>query len=765
MIKIISFFISTSIILAVNCIKAQHQNHRLLFYHLEKNGTFTLISDTTKKYDNETEFKISKEEHIDIYFSYRGSEFIKASYTGEMAKLKLESGKVKIPHGLGRLNANNFSYDGLWHLGNFQGDGNLKWESNTYTGSFNKSYFNGPGNFTSATETYNGNWLNDKRHGNGLLTTSEYTYDGDFYENQKHGKGTVKYLKTSEEYTGNWLNDKRHGKGLLTTSEYTYDGDFYENQKHGKGTVKYLKTSEEYTGDWLNDKRHGEGSMDYNNLTRYSGAWVNDKRHGAGTLDFPKGFELVICEYGAVEALKLITFWQNDSIFGVGELTYKSTSMIDSNDTIILGNKSNDPIFWNGFRLSGIISRVVFKNGNEYDGEIKNGKLDGKGNLIFNVIGTIERGYKKGVWENGLFTGKAFLPMAPNGYFKGNLIKDLKHGEGEYKYTDGTIYHGNWENDIRMGKGKYTWPNGNNYEGEWKNNQINGTGILTLKSNSTWKCNWKDWIPCDSGEVRCLNGAQYNGGVSGKKEGNIIRYFYQGYGQFYQKFATEDSSMINDSSYVGFFNEGLPHGNGRLERNLNNEGNLLQLIYDGEWNNGLRDGTGEEINTERTPYFFSSNVFTGEWKNNLKNGKGNEYEETNFYNGTSNTKSSKTGVWLNNILNTNIDYSTTYSSYESDEDWENRENSKYVYYDEECVFTNNKLQCKSKTSIFDKNGHFEGDVKENTKNGFGKMEYKNGAIYEGEWKNDLPNGQGTMILTNKKIQKGIFSNGKFIRSN
>ncbi|NDG20551.1 MAG: SDR family oxidoreductase, partial [Proteobacteria bacterium] len=69
-----------------------------------------------------------------------------------------------------------------------------------------------------------------------------------------------------------------------------------------------------------------------------------------------------------------------------------------------------------------------------------------------------------------------------------------------------------------------------------------------------------------------------------------------------------DSSMINDSSYVGFFNEGLPHGNGRLERNLNNEGNLLQLIYDGEWNNGLRDGTGEEINTERTPYFFSYTI-------------------------------------------------------------------------------------------------------------------------------------------------------------
>ena len=696
MIKIISFFISTSIILAVNCIKAQHQNHRLLFYHLEKNGTFTLISDTTKKYDNETEFKISKEEHIDIYFSYRGSEFIKASYTGEMAKLKLESGKVKIPHGLGRLNASNFSYDGLWHLGNFQGDGNLKWESNTYTGSFNKSYFNGPGNFTSATETYN----------------------------------------------GNWLNDKRHGKGLLTTSEYTYDGDFYENQKHGKGTLKYLKTSEEYTGDWLNDKRHGEGSMLYENSSKYNGTWNNDKRTGKGKFNFPPKFELPICEFGAIIPLEFIGEWINDSINGSGDLIYITDPFSNTRKNLQLNNGIQ--LKWNGFKVSGTIGPIKFTNDNQYEGEVKNGKLEGKGILKYKIEGTAQLAYKNGKWENGMFTGKTTLPINPNGYYKGELVKDQKHGLGEMKYADGSVYTGNWKNDERTGNGKYIWPNGNIYEGEWADDAINGKGVMKLNDGEIWKCNWKNAIPCDSGEVRYLNGAQYNGGVSGKKEGNFIRYFYQGYGQFYQKFATEDSSMINDSSYVGFFNEGLPHGNGRLERNYA-DGEYKNLIYVGNWEKGLKQGNGKQ-DIEKIMGFYE--IYDGEWQRGLKHGNGKmtfigRSEETTYI-----------GIWINDKM-------TGYGE---------RNN---IYFN---LIDDTKVKVTYKGEFFDdlengngsetsEQGTYTGEWKSGAKNGFGKMVYKDKRIYEGEWENGEPNGQGTMILTNKKIQKGIFSNGKFIRSN
>ena len=60
-----------------------------------------------------------------------------------------------------------------------------------------------------------------------------------------------------------------------------------------------------------------------------------------------------------------------------------------------------------------------FENGDIYEGEMRNGKMDGKGKYIFK--------------SGEIYTGQ----------FKNNKF----HGKGQYKELDGTILSGKWKND------------------------------------------------------------------------------------------------------------------------------------------------------------------------------------------------------------------------------------------------------------------------------------------------------------------------------
>ena len=61
-----------------------------------------------------------------------------------------------------------------------------------------------------------------------------------------------------------------------------------------------------------------------------------------------------------------------------------------------------------------------------------------------------------------------------NGYWKNNK----KEGKGIMKYNNGDKYEGYWKNDKKDGYGIMKYKNGNKYEGNWNNDMKNGDGIL-----------------------------------------------------------------------------------------------------------------------------------------------------------------------------------------------------------------------------------------------------------------------------------------------
>ena len=89
---------------------------------------------------------------------------------------------------------------------------------------------------------------------------------------------------------------------------------------------------------------------------------------------------------------------------------------------------------------------IVTDNGSLYIGAILNKMPNGAGKIIYKNGDIYE-----GEWENG---------------------KQSKNGKGRITYENGDIYEGEWKDSKRDGNGKYTYKNGDICEGLWENGQL-----------------------------------------------------------------------------------------------------------------------------------------------------------------------------------------------------------------------------------------------------------------------------------------------------
>ena len=67
----------------------------------------------------------------------------------------------------------------------------------------------------------------------------------------------------------------------------------------------------------------------------------------------------------------------------------------------------------------------------------------------------------------------------------------------------------------------------------------------------------------------------------------------------------------------------------------------------------------------------------------------------------------------------------------------------------------------SKFCIYPDGGYYNGEWKENKKNGQGEHHSRDGTVYKGEWLDNQKNGQGTMIFANGVKKTGIWENNNF----
>ena len=56
----------------------------------------------------------------------------------------------------------------------------------------------------------------------------------------------------------------------------------------------------------------------------------------------------------------------------------------------------------------------------------------------------------------------------PGDKYEGDWKNGMPNGKGVFTYADGNKYDGDYVDDKRTGKGVFTWSDGNKYDGDWK---------------------------------------------------------------------------------------------------------------------------------------------------------------------------------------------------------------------------------------------------------------------------------------------------------
>lgn len=120
-----------------------------------------------------------------------------------------------------------------------------------------------------------------------------------------------------------------------------------------------------------------------------------------------------------------------------------------------------------------------------YDGELKNGIHEGKGN--FYCWG---ENYE-GEWKNNLYHGKGAIIWPDGSHYKGEWKNGIYYGKGILHSVEGDRYDGEWKDGKKEGKGTYLWDDGSRYEGEYSNDLREGKGIFYSLNDEISEGEWK----------------------------------------------------------------------------------------------------------------------------------------------------------------------------------------------------------------------------------------------------------------------------------
>ena len=138
------------------------------------------------------------------------------------------------------------------------------------------------------------------------------------------------------------------------------------------------------------------------------------------------------------------------------------------------------------------VGKLTINGAGAYEGEIRDGKANGKGTLTF-MAGTLTYGDGRkyvGEFRDNKRYGQGSLTIGSFKY-EGGWQDDSYHGQGTETYSQGLKYVGEFKEGYRCGQGTMTFPDGRKYEGGWKCNLFHGQGTLTAKDGKQQAGRWE----------------------------------------------------------------------------------------------------------------------------------------------------------------------------------------------------------------------------------------------------------------------------------
>ena len=150
---------------------------------------------------------------------------------------------------------------------------------------------------------------------------------------------------------------------------------------------------------------------------------------------------------------------------------------------------------------------LIFVNGDRYEGDFVEGERTGRGKITW-----FNRNTYEGSWKDGVPDGRGTYEWIGGNTYTGEWVKGRQHGKGIFKFLNGNSYEGEFRESVITGRGRYRWANGNVYEGEFKNEQPHGEGSYKVYNTGqvyfgTWESGClkqgTDMIAVNQSEMAC----------------------------------------------------------------------------------------------------------------------------------------------------------------------------------------------------------------------------------------------------------------------
>ena len=167
---------------------------------------------------------------------------------------------------------------------------------------------------------------------------------------------------------------------------------------------------------------------------------------------------------------------------------------------------SNNEFYVGNFKKGKIA--IYYSDGKlKYEGDILDGKYEGKGTYYYNDEG---QNRYEGEWKKGFKHGKGILYYdheAKRIKYEGNFSNGKFEGKGIYYWNDGTYYIGDFVNGLKQGYGTY-YKNGGKikYEGGFVNDKFEGNGIYYCNDGNYYIGKFKDGLNYGKGKLCSKNG-------------------------------------------------------------------------------------------------------------------------------------------------------------------------------------------------------------------------------------------------------------------
>jgi hypothetical protein len=230
-----------------------------------------------------------------------------------------------------------------------------------------------------------------------------------------------------------------HGIGSLTYKNFTrYDGTFQDGNLDGIGTILHFDSvgknyKKVYEGQIKNGEKNGVGDLSYSvhenseEIVRYEGQFVNNTPHGVGKMTFKDGS----------------TFqggFKDGRISGFGKFIYTEKTIEGKKKKQYEGQLDNTG------KPDGL-GEIKFTDGSVYRGTIKNGIVTGFGTFTFGQ--NDEREFYQGEMKNGKPNGRGILHYKSKKIYEGDIKNGEPHGSGALKNKIGKLLKkGTWENGV-----------------------------------------------------------------------------------------------------------------------------------------------------------------------------------------------------------------------------------------------------------------------------------------------------------------------------